>query len=158
MRSPTLLITHITWCLWPGCSGPRSWTERSAASRCSPAPWHDRSSSHTRRTSSGTGPASAGCPLSVDYCSCRTHTHTHTHTLGVTQTNRLVDFSALHDALSLMSSSRWSYRGRYRILNPHLRSVSKQLKLQTNSYSESAPQTCVIILLDAGNWTAECMF
>ncbi len=34
----------------------------------------------------------------------------------------------------------WSYRGRNRIINPHLRSVSKQLKLQTNSYSECAPQ------------------
>ncbi len=54
--------------------------------------------------------------------------------------HRLVDFSALHDALSLKSTSRWSYRGRNRIINPHLRSVSKQLKLQTNSYSECAPQ------------------
>ncbi len=26
------------------------------------------------------------------------------------------------------------------IINPHLRSISKQLKLQTNSYSECAPQ------------------
>ncbi len=43
-----------------------------------------------------------------------------------------------HDVLSLKSTSRWSYRGR--IINPHLRSVSKQLKLQTNSYSECAPQ------------------
>ncbi len=60
--------------------------------------------------------------------------------LGVAKTSRLVDFSALHDALSLTSTSRWSYRGRNRIINPHLRSVYKQLKLQTNSYSESAPQ------------------
>ncbi len=49
-------------------------------------------------------------------------------------------FCALHDALRLKSTSRWSYRGRNRIINPHLRSVSKQLKLQTNSYSECAPQ------------------
>ncbi len=45
-----------------------------------------------------------------------------------------------HDALSLTSTSRWSYRGHNRIINLHLRSVSKQLKLQTNSYSEYAPQ------------------
>ncbi len=60
--------------------------------------------------------------------------------VGVAQTSRLVDFNALHDALSLKLTSRWSYRGRNRIINPHLRSVSKQLKLQTNSYSECAPQ------------------
>ncbi len=46
--------------------------------------------------------------------------------LWVAQTNRLVDFSALHDALSLTSTSCWSYRGRNRIINPHLRSVSKR--------------------------------
>ncbi len=45
-----------------------------------------------------------------------------------------------HDASILKSTSRGSYRGRNRIINPHLRSVSKQLKLQTNSYSECAPQ------------------
>ncbi len=45
-----------------------------------------------------------------------------------------------HDAFILTSTSRWSYRGRNRIINPHLRSVSKQLKIQTNSYSECAPQ------------------
>ncbi len=37
-----------------------------------------------------------------------------------------------HDALSLKSTSRWYYRGRNRIINTHLRSVSKQLKCQNN--------------------------
>ncbi len=56
--------------------------------------------------------------------------------LGVAPTSRL----QCCDSLSLTSTSRWSYRGSNRIRNPHLRSVSKQLKLQFNSYSESAPQ------------------
>ncbi len=56
--------------------------------------------------------------------------------VGVAQTNRLWR----HDALSLKSTSCWSYRGRNRIINPHLCSISKQIKLQTNSYSECAPQ------------------
>ncbi len=45
-----------------------------------------------------------------------------------------------HDSLSLTSTSCWSYRGRNRIRNPHLRSVPKQLKWQIHAYSESAPQ------------------
>ncbi len=59
--------------------------------------------------------------------------------LGVAQTSRLQSVLC-HDALSMKSTSRWSYRGRNRIINPHLRSVSKHLKLQINSYSECAPQ------------------
>ncbi len=57
--------------------------------------------------------------------------------LEVAQTSRL---QCSFDALSLKSTSRWFYRGRNRIINPHLCSVSKQLKSQTNAYSECAPQ------------------
>ncbi len=68
------------------------------------------------------------------------HNCTYIYILGVAQINQLVDFSALPWRFKLNVNSRWSYRGRNRIRNPHLRSVSKQFKLQINSYSESAPQ------------------
>ncbi len=60
------------------------------------------------------------------------------YAIGVAQTSRLVDFSALLRRLKL--TSHWSYKGRNRIRNPHLCSISKQLKCKTNSYSECAPR------------------
>ncbi len=62
--------------------------------------------------------------------------------LGVARTSGL----QCRDALSLTSTSRCSYRGRNRIINPHLHSVSKLIHTL-----KALHKTCVIILLDAGN-------
>lgn len=47
-----------------------SWTESISPSRCSPAPWLGQSSSRTRRTSSGRGPASVRCHRSAGLSPC----------------------------------------------------------------------------------------
>ncbi len=71
---------------------------------------------HTKRTRQS---VSARVPASNTHCILGVFKIQ--YALGVAQTSGL----QCRDALSLTSTSRWSYRGRNRIINPHLRSVSK---------------------------------